>query len=85
MNGYILHELQHCIEKDSLYILLVRWEALQDHIDGFKNSRSITRSINSGKLCYTIFMILFPVWGIINKCLRGIIVITGANRHVVDY
>ena len=38
MNGYISHELQHCIEQDSRYILLVRWETLQDHTDGFRNS-----------------------------------------------
>lgn len=38
MNGYISHKLQHCIEQDSQCILLVRWETLQDHTNGFRNS-----------------------------------------------
>ena len=31
MPGYISHELKHCIEKSSRYILLVNWETLEDH------------------------------------------------------
>ena len=36
--GYIFHDLQRCIEKQSRYVLLVRWETLQDHTEGFRGS-----------------------------------------------
>ena len=38
MKGYISHELQRCIENDHQYILLVKWETLEDHTLGFRNS-----------------------------------------------
>lgn len=38
MKGYISHELQHCMENDHQYILLVKWETLEDHTIGFRNS-----------------------------------------------
>ncbi|RAJ00375.1 heme-degrading monooxygenase HmoA [Chitinophaga skermanii] len=38
MKGYAGHELQRCIEKPSQYILLVRWETLEDHTIGFRQS-----------------------------------------------
>lgn len=38
MRGYISHELQHCIENKNRYILLVRWETLDDHVVGFRQS-----------------------------------------------
>lgn len=38
MRGYINHELKRCIEKRSRYILLVNWETLEDHTEGFRNS-----------------------------------------------
>jgi len=38
MKGYISHELQRCIERDARYILLVHWERLEDHTEGFRNS-----------------------------------------------
>ena len=38
MQGYISHELQHCIEAPGKYLLLVRWEALEDHTVGFRQS-----------------------------------------------
>ena len=38
MAGYISHELQHCIENPVRYILLVRWERLEDHTEGFRKS-----------------------------------------------
>jgi len=37
--GYISHELQHCIEDNSRYILLVRWTSLEDHTEGFRKSK----------------------------------------------
>lgn len=38
MPGYLSHELQRCIEKPSRHILLVRWEHLEDHTEGFRQS-----------------------------------------------
>ena len=38
MNGYISHELQKCIEKENRYILLVKWQTLEDHTVGFRQS-----------------------------------------------
>ena len=38
MPGYISHELKRCIEKPSRYILLVKWEKLEDHTVGFRGS-----------------------------------------------
>ncbi len=38
MKGYISHELQKCIETDNQYILLVRWQTIEDHTIGFRGS-----------------------------------------------
>lgn len=38
MPGYIGHELQRCLEIDHRYVLLVRWERLEDHTEGFRKS-----------------------------------------------
>ena len=38
MRGYISHELRPCIEQPNRYILLVRWESLEDHTIGFRTS-----------------------------------------------
>ena len=38
MNGYVSHQLQKCLEKDSRYILLVNWQTLEDHTVGFRQS-----------------------------------------------
>jgi len=38
MKGYISHELQKCMETPSRYILLVKWEILEDHTVGFRES-----------------------------------------------
>jgi heme-degrading monooxygenase HmoA len=37
--GYQWHQLQRCIENPSQYLLLVQWNTLEDHIDGFRQSR----------------------------------------------
>lgn len=39
MSGYINHELQQCLEVENQYILLVRWEQLEDHTVGFRQSQ----------------------------------------------
>ncbi|OCT14232.1 antibiotic biosynthesis monooxygenase [Paenibacillus pectinilyticus] len=38
MKGYISHELQTCLEDSNKYLLLVRWETLEDHTQGFRGS-----------------------------------------------
>jgi heme-degrading monooxygenase HmoA len=38
MQGYMGHELKRCIEKPSRYILLVNWQRLEDHTEGFRQS-----------------------------------------------
>lgn len=43
MPGYISHELQRCIETPDRYVLLVRWERLEDHTEGFRKSAGYER------------------------------------------
>lgn len=38
MPGYVDHELQRCLETPSQFLLLVRWETLEDHTVGFRGS-----------------------------------------------
>lgn len=38
MKGYLGHELQRCLEASNRYVLLVRWETLEDHTVGFRQS-----------------------------------------------
>lgn len=38
MKGYVAHELQKCIEVENKYLLLIKWETLEDHTIGFRNS-----------------------------------------------
>ena len=39
MPGYLSHQLQHCIETPGRYLLLVNWETLEAHTEGFRGSR----------------------------------------------
>ena len=34
--GYIEHELQKCMEEENKYLLIVRWQTLEDHTEGFR-------------------------------------------------
>ena len=36
--GHVSHELQRCIEVEAQYILLVRWQTLEAHTQGFRGS-----------------------------------------------
>ncbi|MEO5889070.1 MAG: antibiotic biosynthesis monooxygenase [Ferruginibacter sp.] len=36
--GYLGHQFQKCIEKDNRYVFLIRWETLEDHTVGFRES-----------------------------------------------
>ena len=38
MPGYISHELQRCLERPNEYVLLVRWQSLEAHEVGFRQS-----------------------------------------------
>ena len=36
--GYQRHELRHCTEDAQRYLLLVWWDTLEDHTEGFRGS-----------------------------------------------
>lgn len=38
ITGYISHQLQRCIEVGNRYILLVNWQSLEAHTQGFRGS-----------------------------------------------
>ena len=38
MKGWLGHQLQQCLEVPNRYILFVRWEKLEDHTLGFRQS-----------------------------------------------
>jgi len=38
IKGYVSHRLKRCIENTSQFILLVEWEKLTDHTEGFMGS-----------------------------------------------
>ena len=38
MPGYVSHQLQRCLEVADKYVLLVNWEQLEDHTEGFRQS-----------------------------------------------
>ena len=38
MAGYGGHQLHKCIEQENRYILLVTWQTLEDHTQGFRSS-----------------------------------------------
>ena len=43
MQGFVSLELSRCIEQASRYVLLVRWERLEDHTVGFRQSPDYQR------------------------------------------
>lgn len=43
MPGYSSHQLQKCIEKAGRYALLVNWQKLEDHTEGFRSSSEYQR------------------------------------------
>jgi len=38
MAGYISHQLKRCLENSNRFILLVEWQKLEDHTEGFRGS-----------------------------------------------
>ncbi len=57
MKGYIEHELQKCIEEKNKYILMVRWNTIEDHKEGFRKSKEY----NEWKMMLHHFYDPFPV------------------------
>jgi len=43
MPGFDRLELQHCIERPDRYVLLVGWDRLEDHTEGFRGSAEYER------------------------------------------
>jgi len=43
MRGHVSHELQRCLETPEQYVLLVRWQSLEDHTVGFRGSAEYER------------------------------------------
>lgn len=43
MQGYIDHSLRRCVESPSRFLLLVNWETLEDHTEGFRGSPEYRR------------------------------------------
>ena len=41
--GHIAHELHRCLEDPDRFLLLVRWQTLEDHTRGFRGSPSYER------------------------------------------
>ena len=43
MRGYQRHALQRCLENRDRYLLLVWWDTLEDHTEGFRGSPEYER------------------------------------------
>lgn len=43
MTGYRSHELQRCLEREGQYLLLVRWDSVAAHEEGFRKSPQYQR------------------------------------------
>ena len=43
MQGYQRHVLQRCLENRDRYLLLVWWDTLEDHTEGFRGSPEYAR------------------------------------------
>ena len=41
--GHIAHELHNCVEDPNRFLLLVRWQTLGDHTQGFRGSADYQR------------------------------------------
>jgi heme-degrading monooxygenase HmoA len=63
MPGYITHELHTCVEARGKYLLLVRWERLEDHTVGFRSSPEY----QEWKKLLHHFMIHSPLSSILSK------------------
>ena len=39
-DGYIEHELLKCAEEENKYVLIVKWNTIEDHTEGFRKSEA---------------------------------------------
>jgi len=39
MKGYTEHELLKCLEEADKYVLIIRWQTLEDHTEGFRKNK----------------------------------------------
>lgn len=39
MHGYLEHELLKCVEEEDKYLLIVRWNKIEDHTEDFRKSK----------------------------------------------
>jgi len=39
--GNLGHEMRRCLETKGRYILTVKWNSIEDHLEGFRNSADI--------------------------------------------
>lgn len=37
--GYLCHEIHNCIEHPNRYLLMIKWQSLEDHEKNFRGSR----------------------------------------------
>ncbi len=38
--GFVSLRVEHCVERPSRFLLLVEWERLEDHVEGFRGSEA---------------------------------------------
>lgn len=43
MPGFLRHELRRCVERPDRYLLLVEWDRLESHTEGFRGSAAYRR------------------------------------------
>lgn len=43
MPGFVRSSLSRCVERPNVYLLLVEWERLEDHTEGFRSSADYQR------------------------------------------
>jgi len=55
MPGYVSHDLKRCIENASRYLLLVNWNTLEDHTEGFRRSDSVTSDSGASRSPFAFF------------------------------
>jgi heme-degrading monooxygenase HmoA len=67
VSGYLSHQLQKCLEREGQYILLVNWERLEDHTEGFRGSSQYQK----WKVLLHHFYDPFPIVNHYEKVLEG--------------
>lgn len=42
-SGYISHELRRCLEMPSRFLVMIKWQSLDDHMLGFRQSEDFLK------------------------------------------